>query len=171
MLTFCLGSHWKCWHFIWYRWWQILHLHFTAVCLVKMSLSVYESTVEGSRTQYFKKPCVSETSWYWEQTCQMLNYGGGNNTLIFTEITSAFADRITRSFCKEKGSRSSMLCCPSKYYLLISLLQHGAWLWQLLGFFSALLLAVSARIILNWLLHGKVSCLLWNRSILGHDVT
>lgn len=102
----------------------------------------------------------------------MLNYGGGNNTLIFTEITSAVADRITRSFCKEKGSRSSMLCCPSKYYLLISLLQHGAWLWQLLGFFSALLLAVSARIILNWLLHGKVSCLLWNRSvILGHDVT
>lgn len=34
--------------------------------------------------------------------CQMFNYGGGSNILIVTEVTSAFADRITRSFVNKK---------------------------------------------------------------------
>lgn len=41
--------------------------------------------------------------------CQMFNYGGGNDILILSEITGAFADGIARSFTKREFSVYVML--------------------------------------------------------------
>ena len=44
-------------------------------------------------TQYFQKiVSLKQVNMGNRYMCQMFNYGGGNDILIFTEITSAFAD-------------------------------------------------------------------------------
>ena len=51
--------------------------------------------------QYFQKiVSLKQVNKRDRYTCQMFNYWGGNDILIFTEIISAFADRMTRSFCR-----------------------------------------------------------------------